>query len=113
MNMFEEIEREKTQLPKIKSIEKEVGKYTFNWYQKFAIVTYIVCFALGIIFGNIFPACSSSSGLYVDTCVTTEFNFSLMVFFWFVSFLLCLFFFAIGHIISLLTSINEKLGKRS
>lgn len=113
MNMFEEIDREKKELPKIHSLEKEVGKYTFNWYQKFSIVTYIVCFCLGIIFGNLFPACSSSTTMYSNSCLTTEFNFSLMIFFWFASFLLCLFFFALGHIISLLTSIDKKMSKRS
>ena len=107
-----EIEREKAQLPKIKSIEKEVGKYTFNGYQKFAIVVFLICFCFGIILGNLFPACGSSSNFY-GVCTTTEFNFSLMLFFWFISFLVCLFFFAIGHIISLLTSINESLRKSS
>ena len=32
MNMFEEIEREKEDLPKLKNITKEVSKYTFNGY---------------------------------------------------------------------------------
>ena len=110
MNMFEEIEREKQDLPKIKNITKEISHYTFNGYQKFAIVTFFVCFCFGIILGNLFPACGTSSNLY-GSCTTTEFNFSLMLFFWFVSFLGCLFFYAIGHIISLLTSIDESLRK--
>ena len=43
MNIFEEIEQVKKELPKFKTIEKEVHKYEFNWYQKFAIITYFVC----------------------------------------------------------------------
>lgn len=109
MNLFSEIEEQKKDLPRYKTIEKEVGKRKFNGYQKFAIVTYIVCFALGIVLGNLFPACSSSTTLYADVCLTTEFNFFLMISFWFVSFLLCLFFFALGHIIALLTSIDQKM----
>lgn len=113
MNMFEEIEREKNELPKFKTITKEVGNYKLNGYQKFALVAYFICFCLGIVFGNLFPACGSSSTLYTGVCLTTEFNFSLMLFIWFVSLLVCLFFFAMGHIILLLTSINEKLSKIS
>lgn len=109
MNMFDDISKEKKELPKLHSIEKEVGKYKFNGYQKFAIVTYILCFAFGIVLGNLFPACSSTATLYNDVCVVTEFNFFLMIMFWFVSFLLCLFFFALGHIIGLLAAINEKI----
>ena len=49
MNMFDEINDNKKDLPRLKTIEKEVGKYQFNGYQKFAIVTYILCFTFGII----------------------------------------------------------------
>ena len=94
MNMFDDISDNKKDLPKIKSIEKEVGKYQFNGYQKL---------------GNLFPACSSTATLFSDVCVTTEFNFFLMILFWFVSFIFCLFFFGLGHIIALLTSINDKM----
>ena len=110
MNMFEEIEHEKEDLPKLKNITKEVSHYSFNGYQKFAIVVFCVCFCFGIILGHLFPACGTSSNFY-GTCTTTEFNFSLMIFFWFISFLVCLFFYALGHIISLLTSIDEHLRK--
>ncbi len=112
MNLFEEIDQVKKELPKFKTITKKVEKYSFNGYQRFAIVTYCICFCLGIILGNLFPACGSSSSLYAVECMSREFNFSLMIFVWFISFLFCLFFFAIGHIILLLTSINDKLGKR-
>ena len=110
MNMFDEIEREKEDLPKIHNITKEMSHYTFKKKKKFAIVTFLVCFCFGIILGNLFPACGTSSNFY-GVCTTTEFNFSLMLFVWFVSFLVCLFFFALGHIISLLTSIEKHLRK--
>ena len=110
MNMFDEIEKQKEDLPKFKTIPREVSKYSSNGYQKFAIVVFCVCFCFGIILGNLFPVCGSSSNFY-GTCTSTEFNFSLMLFFWFVSFLLCLFFYALGHIISLLTSIDNQLRK--
>ncbi len=108
MNMFEEIEAAKKGLPRFKTIEKEVGKYEFNWYQKFAIVTYLICLVFGVILGNLFPTCTNAS-LYTDICISTEFNFFLTILFWFGSFLVCLFFFAIGHIISLLTDIVARM----
>lgn len=110
MDMFEEIEKEKEELPRFQSIKKEMSYYKFNGYQKFSIVVFLICFCFGIILGNLFPVCGTSSNFY-GRCTTTEFNFSLMVFFWFVSFLVCLFFFAIGHIISLLTAIEKDLHK--
>lgn len=110
MDLFEEIEKVKKELPKFKNIEKEVGKYKFNSYQKFAIITYLVCLVFGVILGNLFPTCNNFS-LYSNVCMVKEFNFFLTLMFWFASFLLCLFFFALGHIISLLTDICEKIGK--
>lgn len=112
MNMFEEIEKAKEDLPKFNNITREVGNYKLNGYQKFSLITFAVCFVFGIILGNLFPVCGNSSNFF-STCTTTEFNFSLMIFFWFISFLVCLFFFAIGHIISLLTDINKNLNKRA
>ncbi len=111
MNMFEEIEKARKDLPKLNNITKEVENYKLNGYQKFSVITYFVCFCVGIILGNLFPVCGNSSNFY-SVCTTTEFNFSLMIFFWFISFLVCLFFFAIGHIIALLTDISNKLGKK-
>lgn len=110
MSMFDEIEREKQDLPKIHNITKEVSGYSYNGYQKFAIITFLICICVGIVLGNLFPACGTSSNFY-GTCTTTEFNFSLMIFVWFVSFSVCLFIFALGHIIQLLTSILEELRK--
>ena len=112
MDFFEEIEAAKCELPKLNSITKKVGKHKFNGYQIFSIVTFCICFFLGIIFGNLFPACRSSSYIYSGVCANTEFNFFLMIIFWFISFLLCLFFYAMGTIIELLLSINDKLTKK-
>ena len=109
MNMFDEIEQEKKNLPKINTLTNQVVKYEYNNYQIFSIVVFCICFILGIIFGNLFPTCGSTASYYSDVCLATEFNVSLMFCIWFVSFLICLFFFAIGHIISLLESINNKL----
>lgn len=109
MNMFDEIEKEKVELPKMKTIQKEVDKIELNLYQRLSIIIYVFCIFLGIVFGNLFPVCGSSSALYSGTCLTTEFNISLMLFIWFASFLVCLFIFALGHIIGLLSSINKKL----
>lgn len=111
MNMFDEIQNERVELPKIKSIQKEVDGFQFNAYQKLAIVIFIFCIFLGVVFGNLFPVCGSSSALYSGACLTTEFNISLMFFIWFISFIVCLFIFMIGHVIMLLTMINKKMKK--
>lgn len=111
MNMFEEIEKSKAELPKANSISNKLKKLTFNFYQIFAIIVYFIIFTLGILFGNLFPTCGSSSTLYSGACLTTEFNFSLMLFIWFCGLVLCIFIYAIGHIIQLLESINKKLKK--
>ena len=109
MNMFDEIDNSKIDLPKINSIQKEVDNFQFNVYQKLAIIIFIFCIFLGVLFGNLFPVCGSSSALYSGACLTTEFNISLMLFIWFISFIVCLFLFAIGHIIVLLNLINNKI----
>lgn len=108
-NLFEQIDEEKHDIPKIDKTLKEVKKYKYNFYQKVSIVTMIICFFIGIILGNIFPSCISS-GLYSDTCQTTEYNISLTIFFWFISFLMCMFIYAIGHIINILEKINKNLA---
>lgn len=111
MDLFDEITKAKEELPKINSLANSVKKYKFNFYQKFAIGIFVVCFFLGIIFGNLFPTCEASSYFSSDVCVVTEFNFSLMIVIWFFSLLLSLFIYSIGHIISLLSEINQKLSK--
>lgn len=109
MNMFEEIEREKKKIPKIDTMTKKVIKYDYNGYQILSIIMFCFSVILGIIFGNLFPACGSTASFYSDVCLAPEFNVSLMLLIWFVGFLVCLFFFAIGHIILLLSNINKKL----
>lgn len=111
MEFFDEIYKNKEDFPKLNSLSKEVKKYKFNFYQKFAIVLFVVCFFLGIIFGNLFAICETTSYFYSDTCLVPQFNFSLMIAIWFVSLLVSIFIFAIGHIIALLRHISEKLDK--
>ena len=111
MEFFEEISKAKRDLPKINSITKEVKDYSLNVYQIFAVGLLVVSFSLGIIFGNLFSTCEVSSYFYSSACTVTKFNFSLMIFIWFIGSLISLFIFAIGHIITLLSQINEKLSK--
>jgi len=110
-NMFEEIDKIKKELPKVKAIQKEVTLQGLNFYQVTAVCTFLVCFIIGILLGNLFPVCTATSGLYTSICSQREYNLSLTVLVWGVSFLGCVFFYAIGHIIALLISINEKLTK--
>lgn len=111
MNFFDEITKEKKDFPKVRSVTNQVKDYPLNFYQIFAVGILILGIFLGVIFGNLFPACKTSS--YVDPgfCLATEFNFSLMLCIWFVTVLLSIVLFAVGHIIALLTEINKKLGK--
>ncbi len=111
MNMFEEIEKLKEELPKANTISNKLKKQTLNFYQVFAIVIFVIIFFIGILLGNLFPTCGSSATLYTGTCLTTEFNVSLMLFIWFSGLILCVFIFAIGHIVQLLDTINRKMAK--
>lgn len=111
MDLFDEINKEQKDFPKINVVSKEMHKQTFNFYQWFAIVMFVLCFFLGIFLGNLFAICETSSYFYSEACMVKQFNFSLTIVIWFVSLLVSLFIFAIGHIISLLTDINKKLGK--
>lgn len=111
MDLFEEISKNKQDFPKLHSVKDEVGKYELNFYQMFAIGIFIVCFFLGIIFGNLFATCTTTSYFSSNTCLVTEFNFSLMITIWFISLLVSVFIFGMGHIISILSKINEKLDK--
>lgn len=112
MNMFEEIDRLKKDLPKLRSVSKSVNKIDMNIYHKISLGIFIIFLFLGVLFGNLFPSCGSSSEFYSDICMSTEFNFSLMLFIWFSSFLVCLFIYAIGDIILLLNSIRDELAKK-
>jgi len=107
-NIFEQINEEKQEIPKIDKTIKEVTKYKYNFYQKMAIITMLVCFVVGIILGNLFPSCVSG-GLYSPTCTHTEYNVSLTLLFWFASFLFCMMIYSVGHIISILERIEKKL----
>ena len=111
MDLFEEISKIKKEFPKAHTITDEFGNYSLNFYQIFAIGLFISAIVLGIFFGNLFATCQASSYFYSDQCIVTEFNFSLMIFIWFIGTLLSLFIFAIGHIIALLKEISQKLGK--
>lgn len=111
-DLFSEIDSLDKDLPKIKKLANEVSSHELNGYQIVALVTFGIGFCIGIIFGNLFPSCGTTSGLYTKACNTTEFNFSLTICIWFVSFLICVFFYAIGNIISLLESINTKLKSK-
>ena len=111
MDLFDEISKEKKEFPKFKTLTKEVNNFKFNFYQMFSIILFIIFFWLGIILGNLFATCEATSYFYSDTCLVTSFNFSLMISIWFVGILISVFIYAIGHIIYLLTEINEKLGK--
>lgn len=111
MDLFDEISKKKKDFPKMKTVTKEVKGFSFNFYQGFAIVMFILCFFVGIIFGNLFSTCQASSYFYSDACYVKQFNFSLMISIWFVSLLVSLFIYSIGHIIALLTEINKKLSK--
>ncbi len=111
MNFFDEINKKKEDFPKFHSVTNEVKNQKLNFYQTFAIAVFILCFFLGIVFGNLFATCETTSYFYSDACLVTEFNFSLMITIWFVSLLVCIVFYAIGHIIALLTEINQKLSK--
>jgi hypothetical protein len=111
MDLFEEIDKSKEDFPKVHSIKKEVDKYELNYYQIFSIIIFVVCFFLGIIFGNLFATCETTSYYYSEVCIATEFNFSLMIGIWFISLIISTVLFAIGHIIALLGQINQKLSK--
>ena len=111
MDLFEEISKAKQDFPKKNAITDEFHKRTFNFYQILAITLFVVLFFLGIFLGNLFATCQASSYFYSDECLVTEFNFSVMIMVWFVGLLLSTFIYAVGHIIELLTNIDEKLSK--
>ena len=111
MDLFDEISKAKEDFPKVHTIQEEAKKIKLNFYQFFAIGLFIVNFFLGIVFGNLFATCQTASYFYSDTCLVTEFNFSLMCAIWFVSLFISLIFFSVGHIIFLLSEINKKLSK--
>lgn len=112
MDMFDEISKTKVDFPKYKSIFKDLSNHKYNFYQLFAFCLFTLFFFLGIILGNLFSTCETVSYYFSDTCVVSQFNFSFMLVVWFVGLLISVFFYSIGHIISLLSGINEKLKKK-
>ena len=111
MNMFDDISSGKKDLPKLGNVVSDVSSYNYNFYERSAVVIGIIFFVLGIILGNIFPACGSSSSIYSTQCSDTVFNFSLTLIVWFSSFILCIFIFGLGQIIALLNRIYKKIDK--
>lgn len=110
MDLFDEVNKSKKDFPKANAVKTKVGSYKLNLYQMFAIAVFILCFFLGIVFGNLFSTCTTTSYFSNDTCLVTEFNFSIMFGIWFISLIVCVFMFAIGHIIAILSQINDKLA---
>ena len=111
MNLFDEIHEIKEEFPKLHSVTNEVKQQELNFYQRFAVGVFVLCFFLGIVFGNLFATCEATSYFYSDSCLVTQFNYSLMIVIWFCGTLLSVLLFSIGHIITLLGEISEKLGK--
>ncbi len=110
-NIFDEIEKEKNQLPELEDLTNTViGKYPLNLYQKIALIILMIGGAMGFIIGNLMPACSELDVL-TNVCNKTEFNLSIMLVIWAISFLITLFIYMIGHIIAILQSIDQKLEK--
>mgnify|MGYP003489362887 CR=1 FL=1 len=111
MEMFDEISKEKVDFPKYKSVFKDLSNNKYNFYQIFALCLFAFFFFVGIILGNLFSTCDTVSYYFSETCVVSQFNFSLMLCFWFIGIVVAVFFYSIGEVISLLTSIKEKLTK--
>ena len=112
MDLFDEISKTKQEIPKLRTIKNEVVKYKLNFYQIFAIGLFVVFFFLGIVFGNLFSTCDAASYYYFSNTCVNKFNFSLMIAIWFVSLLVSIVIFSVGHIIAILGDINKKLSKK-
>lgn len=111
-DLFDEIDVERKDLPKLKKISKEVQKKrNYNFYQQLAVCLFIFLFVTGVIVGNLFPACSETSELFA-TCTRTEYNLSLTLLFWLVSFVLCSLIYGLGEIISLLNVIANNVTRK-
>ena len=110
MNMFEEIEKEKKDLPKVKSLTNEAQKYSLNIYQKFSLLIMFIAFIVGIILGNSYNTCTPSITYGSEDCVS-QFDFALMLEIWFGGLVVGMFFFGLGHIVYLLNDISNKLKK--
>ncbi len=110
-DLFEQIEKEQKEMPKLQTISSKVMiKRNLNVYQMVAFVFMAVMIVVGIILGNVFPACGESSRIFA-ACTKTEYNLSLTLIVWASSFLFSLFIYGLGQIIALLTEISEKIKK--
>ncbi len=112
MNMFDEIDELSKDLPKIGKVANDVASKKVNNYQIISYVIMGVFIVVGIIFGNLFPSCGGYATLYYGKCGTTEFNFSFTLSIWFVGFLITVFFYGMGEVISLLRKISDSLKVR-
>ncbi len=110
-DLFDEIDEERKELPKLKKISKEVQKKRdYNFYQQLAVCLFIFLFVVGVILGNLFPACSEASSMF-NTCTRTEYNLSLTLLFWLSSFVFCSLIYGLGEVISLLNKIASNMNK--
>ena len=110
-DLFDEIDEERKELPKLKKISKEVQKKRdYNFYQQLAVCLFIFLFVVGVILGNLFPACSEASSMF-NTCTRTEYNLSLTLLFWLSSFVFCSLIYGLGEVISLLNKIAFNMNK--
>ena len=110
-DLFDEIDEEGKELPKLKKISKEVQKKRdYNFYQQLAVCLFIFLFVVGVILGNLFPACSEASSMF-NTCTRTEYNLSLTLLFWLASFVFCSLIYGLGEVISLLNKIASNINK--
>ena len=112
--MFEEIEKKDKKLPNIKELSKEIknANNKYGMYRISAAIILIVGIIFGIVMGNKYTSCSSMSSIS-ETCIEETFNFGLMIIIVFASSIISLVLSALGKIIELLSSINEKLSKNS
>ena len=111
-DLFDEIDEEKKDLPKLTRISNEVQKKrNYNFYQTLAVCLFIFLFIVGVILGNIFPACSETSNFF-ETCTKTEYNLSLTLLFWLGSFVFCSIIYGIGDIVKALNIIALNTSKR-
>ena len=111
-DLFDEIDETRKELPKLKNISNEVQKNrNYNFYQQLAVCLFIFLFIVGIILGNLFPACSETSDLFA-TCTKTEYNLTLTLLFWLSSFVFCSLVYGLGEVISLLNVIASNTKRK-
>ena len=110
-DLFDVIDEERNELSYLKKISKEVQKKRdYNFYQQLAVCLFIFLFVVGVILGNLFPACSEASSMF-NTCTRTEYNLSLTLLFWLASFVFCSLIYGLGEVISLLNKIASNINK--